>query len=229
MDSSKRDHQTTDPPSSPQSAPIPNSTSPSYGTSLVTSRVNEKTGVYEHSNELESQSTTEDGINKEEAHELEAEPSEDSPERPGDKLARVRSSTWWFVGALLIAIPMSIFATVLSTVNISGIRVTGVIIWLEITWTAGWLIYFLVRLVGKTWEGFSVKHGLEAWDEILSDTSISQLWFFLSLAAWGSSWIMCHFTNGNCNVHWIRMLRKVLLATLRALCTYQCCCPISIK
>jgi hypothetical protein len=40
--------------------------------------------------------------------------------------------------------------------------------------------------------------------------------FFLSLLAWGSSWVMCRFGDGTCNVHWLRMLQKVLLVTIPA-------------
>jgi uncharacterized membrane protein len=103
---------------------------------LATSQMNEKTGVHVHSSELELQPTTQEGSTKDEIQTSAVETEDKAPERLSQKLARVRASTWWFVGALLIAIPVSIFATVFSTINISGIKITGVIIRSEILWTA---------------------------------------------------------------------------------------------
>jgi hypothetical protein len=72
----------------------------------------------------------------------------------------VRPSTWWFVGAFLIAIPLSVFTRAFSTLKITGIKFAGFIISLKIIWTAGWLIRLLVWLVGQGW-GELCHFGLE--------------------------------------------------------------------
>jgi hypothetical protein len=45
---------------------------------------------------------------------------------------------------------------------------------------------------------------------------MSQVVFILSLVAWSTSPIMCSFSDGTCDVHWLNMLRKGLLATIPA-------------
>jgi hypothetical protein len=79
---------------------------------------------------------------------------------------------WWLAGALLIAIPSSIFATVFSTVNISGVEVKGLIIWLEVIWVAGWLIHLSLWFIGRGWARFYFP-GLEAWEGYFLNTAMS--------------------------------------------------------
>jgi hypothetical protein len=218
MDTSKQDHQATDPPSLRQRTPSATSPRTSSETAQVpsaTSHSNEKTAVYEHSCELESQSGTQDASTKEETQ-TSVEEVQDNPEGLSQLISRVRLWTWWFIVALLIAIPLSAFATVFSNVSISGIKVTGFILWLEIIWIAAWFIHLLVWLVSKGWFEICQTGRLGSWDEFLLNTSTSQLLFFLSLVAWGSSWIMCQFSDSSCNMYWLHVLQKVLLATIPA-------------
>jgi hypothetical protein len=218
MDPSRQEQPATDPSSLRQHTPNAHSPSASCDTAQdppATGHLNEKTGVYEHSCELESQSTTQNANSNDDPH-TPIEETEYGPERLGQMFSRVRPSTWWFAGALQIAIPLSVFATVAKDTNLSGVKVTGFILWLEIVWTVGWFIYLLIWLAGKSWSIICRKRGLMEWDDFLLDTSMSQLLFFLSLVAWGSSWMMCRFSDGTCDVHWLHLLRKVLLATIPA-------------
>jgi hypothetical protein len=182
--------------------------------SSATNHLNEKAGAYEHSSELESQKTTEDAGIEEEILQCMIELGR-APERFGQKISRVRLSTWWLIGALLIAIPLSIFATILRSINVSGIKVMGIIVWVAIIWTAGWSLHLLIGIFGEGWEQLC-QHGLKDWEYLFLDTVTSQLAFFLALVAWGSSPIVCSVGEGICDVHWLHMLRKVLLATIPA-------------
>jgi hypothetical protein len=96
----------------------------------------------------------------------------ESPERLSQIIPRVRLWVWWLAGALLIAIPSSIFATVFSTVNISGVEVKGLIIWLEVIWVAGWLIHLSLWFIGRGWARFC-RPGLEAWEGYFLNTAMS--------------------------------------------------------
>jgi hypothetical protein len=217
MDSSRQDHQNMQPQIVQQRTANESSPRPSTGTSSTpsaTSHSNEKTGVYDHSSELESQPAIHSV-----SSEVEVPPATDetneTPQRLSQIISRVCFSTWWLIGAILIAIPLSLFATVLKTANIDGIRVMGIVIWLEIIWTAGWFIHLSVWLIGKGWQRLC-QHGLDDWDDLFITTATSQLSFVLALVAWGSCSIMCSSSHGTCNVHWFHMLRKVLLATIPA-------------
>jgi hypothetical protein len=186
----------------------------------VSEQPNEKTAAFEQCNELESQTSNKDPSVKDEKEDLAEVPkdqkTEATPERLGEKIARVRASTWWLLGALILAIPLSIFATTYSATTIDGIRVTGLFVWLEIFWTSGWLIYFFVWFVGKAWNVLC-RLGFDKWDDILLDTAWSQRGFFLALVTYGSSWVMCDFSTGTCDAYWLHILQKVLLAAVPAL------------
>jgi hypothetical protein len=177
MDPSRQDHRSTDPPPLRQR---PNSPHTIYeAVPPATSHLNEKTGVYDHSSELESQSESQDatiGSMKDEpqtsVEEIEDTDEGESPERLSQIIPRVRLWVWWLAGALLIAIPSSMFATVFSTVNISGVEVKGLIIWLEVIWVAGWLIHLSLWFIGRGWARFC-RPGLEAWEGYFLNTAMS--------------------------------------------------------
>jgi hypothetical protein len=219
MDSSRQDHQISKSAASRQDPPnssSPCSSSKATQASSATGQLNEKTGVYHRSNELESQPTIKEASIKDDSHHAVPPIEHSSPERLGQLISRVRPSTWWFLGALLLGIPLILFTTVFSTIKISGIKVAYFITWLEVVWTAGWFARLLIWLVAKGWQKFFQTVGWIDWDDFLLDTAISQLGFILSLVAWGSSWIICSFPDGTCSAHWLRILQKVLLATIPA-------------
>lgn len=184
-----------------------------------TDRSDDKTGVYDHSSELESQSTAEPVDAKHDTREITDEIEDavvgDTEERLSEKLCRVRCTTWWLAGALLIAVPLIVFATIFTKVNISGIRIIGLAIWFEIVWTAGWIIHFSLHILDKGWTKFCAT-GLQTWAELINRTSSSQLGLVLSAIAWGSSCIICRYGDGNCEAKWLTTFRKVLLATIPA-------------
>jgi hypothetical protein len=191
MDSPGQVQHSTDPPALRQRTPNASYLRSSSETAETpsTSQVNDKTDVYDLSSELESQPTTSVASTAEETRPSVIEAVDANPEHFSQLISRVRSSTWWCVGAILVVILLGIFKTIFSTARISVIRVTGFLIWLEIVWTAGWLIYLSVWLVGKGWEKVC-QTGLKAWEDFLHDTALSQLGFMLSLVAWTvPSWV----------------------------------------
>lgn len=61
----------------------------------------------------------------------------------------VRVSTWWALGAALLAIPLALSATVFSSTRIGKVRLLGLLVWLEMVWLALWVLYFLMWITGR--------------------------------------------------------------------------------
>lgn len=190
--------------------------------SVDKSQQNEKTGIYEACSELESQKMSQDGTHEEaeettEPVEGEEAVEEEEPERLSQKIARVRASTWWFLGALVLAIPLIVFTIRFQNINMDGIHANGFIVWLEIIWTSGWISYLGIWMIGKAWYTITQKQYLDIddWEDFFLNTASSQLVFVIALIAWGSSPVMCRFSDGACSdVYWLHIFRKVLLATI---------------
>jgi hypothetical protein len=128
-----------------------------------------------------------------------------------------RWSTKWLIGAVIIVIIWAIIAVSARTRTKGGIRTTGFLIWIEILWTSAWILSFFHFCISKGWFWLSqFDASLMPWDTFVTNTMLTQLWFAMSLVAWGSSSVICRISSTTCNEDWIMVLRKVLLATIPA-------------
>jgi hypothetical protein len=137
--------------------------------------------------------------------------------RNTEQSRHTRWSTNWLIGAVIIVIIWAIIAAYARTRTKSGIRTPGFLIWVEILWTSAWILSFCLFHIGRGW--FCVcqmDKSWKPWDAFLTNTMLTQLWFAMSLVAWGSSSVMCRISSTTCNENWIMVLRKVLLATIPA-------------
>lgn len=205
-------------------------------TSRSSTELNENISVFDSSSLLESGNLSPEGCQKEaqvtttpanaeEDSQItkasdDAEECNEKKEPIGEKhqsqtTGRLRDSSWWFLGALVMAVPLSILATLFPDENMDRIRVTGFLIWLEIIWTSGWISHLGIQCFGGLWYEFWTKHEMELWGWLFDQTATAQLAFILSLIAWISSPVMCRFTNYACvEIYWLKTFRKVLLATI---------------
>lgn len=129
----------------------------------------------------------------------------------------LRWSTRWLIGAVIILIPWAIIATSAPTRTMGGIRVTGFLVWIEILWTSAWILSSCFFFSSKVW--FGMCQLFESWKPLegfANNTMWTQVCFAMSLVAWGSSSVMCRMSGSTCNEHWLKILRKVLLATIPA-------------
>jgi hypothetical protein len=128
-----------------------------------------------------------------------------------------RLSTWWLLGALIIAIPIAVTST--QKHHFGGVPALGVFLWLEIIWTAAWILYLVISVLN--W-GFSIYARSRwiyqsAWGfcaDFFTNTTGTQFLFYLALVAWGSTSVICRSGHEVCEVVWLRVLKKVLLATV---------------
>jgi hypothetical protein len=139
------------------------------------------------------------------------------PSEGFEKSYRPRKSTWWLLGALIIAIPLVV--TALHAEYIGAIPATGLLIWLEILWTAAWILHACIRALSMvlTWIcrlAWSYQLSLSRWEDFGNNTAWTHLWFMMSLVAWGSSSVICRSDNNICDADWLKILKKVLLATV---------------
>jgi hypothetical protein len=65
-----------------------------------------------------------------------------------------------------------------------------------------------------------IDKSMRPWDAFFNNIMRTQVWFAMSLVAWGNSSVMCRISSSTCNEHWIIVLRKVLLATIPAAATF---------
>ena len=129
----------------------------------------------------------------------------------------LRWSTWWLIGAVIIVIPWAVIAASAPTRTMGGIRTTGFLIWIEILWTSAWILSSSLFYIGKGWFWMcQFDKSIKPWDAFVTNTMWTQVWFAMSLVAWGSSSVMCRISGSTCNEHWLMVLRKVLLATIPA-------------
>jgi hypothetical protein len=61
---------------------------------------------------------------------------------------------------------------------------------------------------------------LMPWDKFVTNIMRANVWFAMSLVAWGSSSVMCRVSGSTCNENWLMVLRKVLLASIPATATF---------
>jgi hypothetical protein len=132
-----------------------------------------------------------------------------------------RWSTRWLIGAAIILIPWAVIAASAPTRAMGGIRTTGFLIWIEILWTSAWILSSCLFYIGKAWFWMCQSDtSMKPWDTFVYNTMRTQVWFAMSLVAWGSSSVMCRVSGSTCNEHWLMVLRKVLLATIPAVATF---------
>ncbi|KAF2839388.1 hypothetical protein M501DRAFT_1016471 [Patellaria atrata CBS 101060] len=187
-------------------------------------QLDEEPGVFEISNHLEAQSkrttkSTPENAAAEEEQPVQAtvaEVKQKEPQRFSQVVKRTRASTWWLMGAILIVPPLVVTATAYSDRNMDGIRVSGFLIWLEVLWTAAWLMYFIAWALGKIWYQVCEKAHLNSYKSFLLESQTSINAFFLAIIAYCTVDIMCYNESDSCGVHWIEIFRTVLLATLPA-------------
>jgi hypothetical protein len=133
----------------------------------------------------------------------------------------LRWSTWWLIGAVIIVIPWAVIAASAPTRAMGGIRTTGFLIWIEILWTSAWILSSCLFYIGKGWFWMcQIDKSMKPWDAFVNNTMRTQVWFAMSLVAWGSSSVMCRISGSTCNENWLMVLRKVLLATIPAAATF---------
>ncbi|CAN9322409.1 unnamed protein product [Alternaria alternata] len=102
-----------------------------------------------------------------------------------------------------------------------GIRTTGFFIWIEILWTSAWILSFFHFYIGRGWFWLcQFDASLMPWDTFLTNIMRTNVWFVMSLVAWGSSSVMCRVSGSTCNENWLVVLRKVLLASIPATATF---------
>ncbi|KAH6852780.1 hypothetical protein B0T12DRAFT_415991 [Alternaria alternata] len=133
----------------------------------------------------------------------------------------LRWSTWWLIGAVLIVIPWVAIAASAPKTAMGGIRTTGFLIWIEILWTSVWILSFFHFYIGRGWFWLcQFDASLMPWDTFLTNIMRTNVWFAMSLVAWGSSSVMCRVSGSTCNENWLMVLRKVLLASIPATATF---------
>jgi hypothetical protein len=133
----------------------------------------------------------------------------------------LRWSTWWLIGAVLIVIPWVAIAASAPKTAMGGIRTTGFLIWIEILWTSAWILSFFHFYIGRGWFWLcQFDASLMPWDTFLTNIMRTNVWFAMSLVAWGSSPVMCRVSGSICNENWLMVLRKVLLASIPATATF---------
>lgn len=184
-------------------------------TTPLSGETNTNNDNFEHQSVLESQKghgeVTVEAENPSEPKEEE----EEVHESIAAKVARLRESTWWLLGAVAIGIPLTVLAAAFPTVNVGGLHPGNFLIWLEIIWTAAWILRFCIGLTAQFWGSICDKQARwKLWGDLLDNTKWTQLCLALSLVSWGSAFLMCHIEPGVCGARGLTILRKVLLASI---------------
>ncbi|KAI9855707.1 MAG: hypothetical protein M1813_009669 [Trichoglossum hirsutum] len=141
----------------------------------------------------------------------------DYHEHPVIKVKRVRVWVWWAVGAVLLAIPLTLFSTKFSSTRIGGIRLLGLLVWLEVIWFSLWSLYLLTWVTSTLWHRLCNREYLDIslYGRFLHGIRKSLMFFLLAIVSWASMQpLSCRFNHGKCNVKWIGRFQKILLSLL---------------
>ncbi|KAH0565734.1 hypothetical protein GP486_000876 [Trichoglossum hirsutum] len=133
------------------------------------------------------------------------------------KARRVRAWVWWILAAVLLAIPPILFATRFSSVNVRGIRLLVLLVWLEILWLSLWFLHLLTWIASELWNHLCKEDYLDMkfYRRFLYGIRRSLLLFLLTIVSWASIRPLCYrLDHGSCNGAWINKFRKTLLSLL---------------
>jgi len=130
--------------------------------------------------------------------------------------------------AAMLAIPLSVFATVAKDANIQGIRLLGLFVWLEIIWSSLWVAKLCAKQLPRVFRlccgvisAGTRKHSLmiKALEVPLSIT----FWIIISWAAIPSIAAFdsdVNVTVTDSSVDWIKSLQKAFIASIPASCVF---------
>jgi hypothetical protein len=139
------------------------------------------------------------------------------PESIWKKITRVRFIWWWFLGSILFVIPLILFAVVFTDTRIHGVRVRELLSWIEVSWTAFWVSYFLAWAVGRTWYALMQQSRLDAddYEDYLNDLRLPITFMLWSVISWSTTFQpLCGPNDCDPLPHWIYILRRIVLATI---------------
>ncbi|KAH0559630.1 hypothetical protein GP486_003853 [Trichoglossum hirsutum] len=141
----------------------------------------------------------------------------DDREHPIKKVKRLRVWVWWAAGAALLAIPLTLFATKFSSSRIGGIRLLGLLIWLEVIWFSLWSLYLFTWVISTLWHYLCQKEHMDMslYGRFFHGIRRSLMVFLLAIVAWASMQpLSCRFNHGKCTGKWIDRFQKMLLSLL---------------
>ncbi|CZR69410.1 uncharacterized protein PAC_19310 [Phialocephala subalpina] len=129
--------------------------------------------------------------------------------------------------AILLAIPLTIFATVAKYVNIHGVRMLGLLVWLEIVWSSLWFaklcsrtLPYIFRICCGVMSAGTRKHSL-----MIKALEVPISVVFWVIASWATIPVIAAFNKNTAivtvtssSVPWIDTLQRVFLASIPVSC-----------
>jgi hypothetical protein len=129
--------------------------------------------------------------------------------------------------AIVLAIPLIVFATAAKDANIQGIRLLGLFVWLEIVWSSLWVAKIcakqlprLFRLCCGVISAGTRKHSL-----MIKALEVPLSVVFWVLISWATIPVIAafngvHVTVTEPSVYWISQLQRAFLASIPASCIF---------
>ncbi|KAH9208782.1 Mechanosensitive ion channel-domain-containing protein [Leptodontidium sp. 2 PMI_412] len=130
--------------------------------------------------------------------------------------------------ATLLAIPLSIFATIHYESNIKGIRIMGLFVWLEIVWCSLWIAKLCSKTLPRAFRLCCgvISAGTRKHSLMIKALEVPLSIVFWVIACWASIPVIAAFnpetdvTVTGSSVHWIRSLQKGFLASIPVACVF---------
>jgi hypothetical protein len=135
----------------------------------------------------------------------------------GGFLKRLRSFWWWIFGALILALPFALAASIFRYVRIGPISMAGLFFWLELSWLALWALYFGVWCVGMAWhwlcrrlEPLDISDYRDSLDNVKAHLTL----FLWTIVSWAIVPALCYFDGRDYIIGWVSTFQTVLLGML---------------
>lgn len=130
--------------------------------------------------------------------------------------------------ATLLAIPLSIFATIHYESNIKEIRIMGLFVWLEIVWCSLWIAKLCSKTLPRAFRLCCgvISAGTRKHSLMIKALEVPLSIVFWVIACWASIPVIAAFnpetdvTVTGSSVHWIRSLQKGFLASIPVACVF---------
>ncbi|KAG4431774.1 hypothetical protein IFR05_012750 [Cadophora sp. M221] len=130
--------------------------------------------------------------------------------------------------ATLLAIPLSIFATIHYESNIKGVRIMGLFVWLEIVWCSLWIAKLCSKTLPRAFRLCCgvISAGTRKHSLMIKALEVPLSIVFWVIACWASIPVIAAFnpetnvTVTGSSVHWIRSVQKGFLASIPVACVF---------